>query len=162
MSTPDVTTTADTARVDANLDAAHADVKAEIARTDSKVSLLLAFVGALLAGVWTVGTSRHLPGAVVALGLLGTSTLLVVAGLLLWAVRPNLGGPRPVGFPLWASLTGEEIRARLAGDDRAEHVAALSRIAVRKYTHLRRAVDLTAVAGVLLVLAAAVMIGGAA
>jgi hypothetical protein len=162
MSTDNVARPVDPARVDANLDAARADVKAEIARTDSKVSLLLAFVGALLAGVWTVGTSRHLPAATVALGLAGTSSLLVVAGLLLWAVRPNLGGRRPVGFPLWADLTGEEIRTRLAGDDRAEHVAVLSRIAVRKYTHLRRAVDLTAVAGVLLVIAAVVMIGGAA
>ena len=67
-----------------------------------------------------------------------------------------------MGFPLWANLTAGEIRTHLGGDDRAEHVAALSRIAVAKYTHLRRAVDLTAVAGVLLVLAAVVMIGGAA
>jgi hypothetical protein len=33
-----------------NLIAAHAEVKAEITRTDSKTALLLAFVGAVLAG----------------------------------------------------------------------------------------------------------------
>jgi hypothetical protein len=88
--------------------------------------------------------------------------LLVVAGLLLWAVRPNLGSGRPVGFPLWASLTSEEIRTELARDDRPEHVAALSRIAVAKFTCLRRAVDLTCFAGALLVIAALIMFGGAA
>ncbi|SCD51563.1 hypothetical protein GA0115240_112314 [Streptomyces sp. DvalAA-14] len=52
--------------------------------------------------------------------------------------------------------------ADLSGDDRAEHIAALSRIAVRKFTYLRWAVDLTCAAGVLLLMAAAIVIGGAA
>jgi hypothetical protein len=157
-----VTAPAGTARTDANLDAARADVKAEIARTDSKVSLLLAFTGALLAGVWTVASGRHLPTATVVFGLAGVVVLLVVAGLLLWAVRPNLGGARPVGFPRWATLTPEQVRTDLAGDTRAEHIAVLSRIAVAKFVHLRRAVDLTCLAGILLAVSAAVMAGGAA
>ncbi|MYS24672.1 hypothetical protein GA0115240_167014 [Streptomyces sp. DvalAA-14] len=140
-------------RTDASLDAARLDAKAEIARTDSKVSLLLAFVGAVLAGVWTVGSGLHLPVLAAVLGGAGVLLLLVVAGVLLWAVRPNLGGGRPVGFPHWATLTAAEIRSELACEDRAEHIATLSRIAVRKFTHLRRAVDLTCIALVLLVAA---------
>lgn len=151
-----------TARTDANLDAARADVKAEISRTDAKVSLLLAFVGALLAVVWTIGSSRRLPLAARLVGGAATLLLATVAGLLLWAVRPNLGGPRSVGFPRWARLTAEQVVTDLSGDHRAEHIAALSRIAVDKFTHLRWAVDVTFVAGVLLLIAAAIMIGGAA
>lgn len=167
MSAPDITRTAVTdaeiAPVDANLDAARADVKAEIARTDGKVSLLLAFIGALLAGVCTVGAGRPLPVVAAGFGLAGVGVLVAVAGLLLWAVRPNLGGgARPVGFPRWATLSAAEVRAELAVDDRAEHVAALSRIAVRKYTLLRRAVDGTCAGGALLVLAALCTLGGAA
>ena len=159
MSVPEVTA-AGMAGVSVNLDAAHAEVKAEIARTDNKVSLLLAFVGALLAGVWTVGSGRRLPVAAVVFGLAGVAVLLAVAGLLLWAVRPNLGGGH--GFPLWAGLSPDEIRARLSGDDRAADIAGLSRITVGKYVLLRRAVDLTCVAGVLLAVAGLVMVGGAA
>ncbi|MFE0739512.1 integral membrane plasmid transfer protein, partial [Streptomyces sp. NPDC058855] len=50
-----------------NLTAAHAEVKAEIARTDNKVALLLAFVGAVLAGAWTLarGLPMSLPAAIV-------------------------------------------------------------------------------------------------
>lgn len=156
-------TPAGTAHVDASLDAARADVKAEIARTDGKVSLLLAFVGVLLAGVWTVGAGRCLPAAAVGFGLAGVGVLVAVAGLLLWAVRPNLGGgARPVGFPRWATLSAAEVRAELAVEDRAEHVAALSRIAVRKYTLLRRAVDGTCAGGALLMVAALCTLGGAA
>lgn len=44
-----------------NLTAAHAEVKAEIARTDNKTALLLAFVGAVLAGAWTI--ANGLPSA---------------------------------------------------------------------------------------------------
>jgi Family of unknown function (DUF5706) len=153
---------AGTARTDANLDAARADVKAEISRTDTKASLLLAFVGALLAGVWTVGSNSRLPLASLLIGGTAVLVLVAVAGLLLWAVRPNLGGARPVGFPRWATLTAEEVVTDLSGDDRAEHIAALSRIAVAKFTHLRRAVDVTCVAGLLLLISAVIAVGGAA
>ncbi|MFF7156772.1 Pycsar system effector family protein [Streptomyces sp. NPDC008139] len=162
MTTTDTTPGAGTARTDANLDAARADVKAEIARTDTKASLLLAFVGALLAGVWTVASGRRLPLAALLIGGVAVLVLAVVAGVLLWAVRPNLGGARPVGFPRWATLAPDQVTADLSGDDRAEHIAALSRIAVAKFVHLRRAVDLTCAAGVLLLIAAAIVIGGAA
>ncbi len=49
--------------LDERLTAAHAEVKAEIFRTDNKTGLLLAFVGALLAGVWTVATTMPMTTA---------------------------------------------------------------------------------------------------
>lgn len=147
--------------LDTALTAAHAEVRAEIARTDSKTSLLLAFIGALLAGVWTVAKDVHLPVAAYVVGSLGVALLVMAAGLLLRAVRPQLSGEVVTGFPLWATLTVEEIRTRLAGDQRGQDIANLSRIAVAKFRRLRHAVDLTCAAGVLLIVAAVIAIGGA-
>ncbi|OBQ49132.1 integral membrane plasmid transfer protein [Streptomyces sp. H-KF8] len=139
--------------------AAHAEVKAEISRTDAKTALLLAFVGAVLAGSWTVARDLplNLPAGVA--GGAGLVLLVGAAGLLLWSVRPNLGGRH--GFPLWATLTADEIAAAVSGDLAAD-IAGLSRLAVAKFTCLRRAVDLTVVGGALLILAAVLTAGGAA
>ncbi|MFF1740645.1 Pycsar system effector family protein [Streptomyces mirabilis] len=141
------------------LAAAHAEVKAEIARTDTKTGLLLAFVGAVLAGAWTVAKDVPLSVPAYVVGGLGMGLLIAAAGLLLRSVRPNLGGGR--GFPLWATLTADEIRATLT-EDQAADIAGLSRIAVAKFTGLRRAVDLTCAGGALLILAALLTVGGAA
>ncbi|MFI0152586.1 Pycsar system effector family protein [Streptomyces lydicus] len=143
---------------DQNLIAAHAEVKAEIARTDSKTALLLAFVGAVLAGVWTVAHDVPLAMPAIVAGSLGLALLVAAAGLLLRSVRPNLGGRH--GFPLWATLTADEIGAAVARDLAAD-IAGLSRLAVAKFTCLRRAVDLTLAGGALLVLAAVLAAGGA-
>ncbi|MGW0469702.1 Pycsar system effector family protein [Streptomyces coeruleorubidus] len=136
----------------------HAEVKAEITRTDTKTGLLLAFVGAVLAGAWTV--ARDLPMALPACvaGGLGMVLLVAAAGLLLRSTRPNLRGRH--GFPLWATLTAEEITAAVAVDLAAD-IAGLSRLAVAKFTCLRIAVDLTCAGGVLLILAALLTAGGA-
>ena len=144
---------------DPNLTAAHAEVKAEIARTDSKTALLLAFVGAVLAGAWSVARDLPLtlPAAIV--GGLGMAVLVAAAGLLLRSVRPNLGGRH--GFPLWATLTPDEISDAVARDLSVD-IAGLSRLAVAKFTCLRRAVDLTYAGGALLILAALLTAGGAA
>lgn len=141
-----------------NLTAAHAEVKAEIARTDNKTALLLAFVGAVLAGAWTIGSSLPLTPPAVAVGALGMGLLVGAAGLLLRSVRPNLRGRH--GFPLWATLTPEQIADAVSGDLAAD-VAGLSRLAVAKYTGLRRAVDLTLTGGALLILAVLIAVGGA-
>ncbi len=143
---------------DRNLSAAHAEVKAEIARTDTKTALLLAFVGAVLAGTWTV--ARDLPLSVLAavVGSLALALLVGAAGLLLRSVRPNLRGRH--GFPLWATLTADEIGDVVARDLAAD-IAGLSRLAVAKFTCLRRAVDLILTGGALLILAAVLALGGA-
>ncbi|MGW0839473.1 Pycsar system effector family protein [Streptomyces sp. NPDC002787] len=145
---------------DQNLTAAHAEVKAEIARTDTKTGLLLAFIGAVLAGAWTVAKDMPLNPAAYAVGGFGMVLLAVAAGLLLRSVRPNLRGRH--GFPLWATLTAEEITATLAEIDRSADIAGLSRLAVAKFTGLRRAIDLTCAGGALLVLAVVIAVVGGA
>ncbi|MER8159560.1 Pycsar system effector family protein [Streptomyces sp. NPDC094472] len=147
--------------LDASLATAHAEVKAEIARTDGKASLLLAFIGAVLAGVGTVVSDAHLPVPVYVVGGVGVLLLVVAADLLLRGVRPNLGGATPTGFPLWARLTADEIRAVLAEDRRGEDIENLSRIAMDKFAALQRAIDVTRAAGALLVVAAGMAVGGA-
>ncbi|MFJ8200091.1 Pycsar system effector family protein [Streptomyces sp. NPDC096152] len=141
-----------------NLAAAHAEVKAEITRTDAKTALLLAFVGAVLAGSWTVARDLPLSLAANIVGGAGMALLVGAAGLLLRSVRPNLSGRH--GFPLWATLTAEEITAAVDRDMAAD-IAGLSRLAVAKFTGLRRAVDLTAAGGLLLILAVVITMGGA-
>ncbi|MFF9274254.1 Pycsar system effector family protein [Streptomyces griseosporeus] len=142
-----------------NLTAAHAEVKAEIARTDTKTALLLAFLGGVLAGAWSV--ARDLPPNLAAciVGGLGLSLLVSAAGLLLHSVRPNLHGQN--GFPLWATLTAEEITTAATGRDLAADIAGLSRLAVAKFTSLRRAIDLTYAGGALLIVSALITAGGA-
>ncbi|ELP70966.1 Pycsar system effector family protein [Streptomyces turgidiscabies] len=141
---------------DQNLTAAHAEVKAEIARTDTKTGLLLAFVGAVLAGAWTVAKDLPLNPAAYLAGGVGLALLVAAAGLLLRSVRPNLRGRH--GFPLWATLTADEIPGAISSDLAAD-VAGLSRIALAKFTGLRRAVDLTCTGGALLILALLLTLG---
>jgi hypothetical protein len=142
-----------------NLTAAHAEVKAEIARTDNKTALLLAFVGAVLAGGWTIANGLPLSPPALVVGALGMGLLIGAAGLLLRSVRPNLNGRH--GFPLWATLTPAQITDAVSGDLAAD-IAGLSRLAVAKYTGLRRAVDFTLTGGALLILAVVIAVGGAA
>ncbi|MGC9381535.1 Pycsar system effector family protein [Streptomyces sp. MH13] len=143
---------------DRSLTAAHAEVKAEIARTDTKTALLLAFVGAVLAGTFTVARELPLKVPAILAGSIGLVLLVGAAGMLLRSVRPNLSGRH--GFPLWATLTAEEIGTAVASDLAAD-IAGLSRLAVAKFTCLRRAVDLTMAGGALLILAALITAGGA-
>ncbi len=143
---------------DRNLMTAHAEVKAEITRTDTKTGLLLAFVGAVLAGSWTVAKDLPLTVPAYLAGGLGMALLVGAAGMLLLSVRPNLRGRH--GFPLWATLTPAEIHNAIGGNLAAD-IAGLSRLAVAKFTHLRRAVDLTCAGGALLILAALLTAGGA-
>ncbi|MEV3875280.1 Pycsar system effector family protein [Streptomyces sp. NPDC049906] len=138
--------------------AAHAEVKAEIARTDTKTGLLLAFVGAVLVGAWTVARDLPLTPPAIAIGGAGLAALIAAAGMLLWAVRPNLRGRH--GFPLWATLTPDEVTTTVTVNDLAGDIVGLSRLAVAKYTCLQRAVDLTYTGGALLVLAAALVVFG--
>ena len=64
------------------------------------------------------------------------------------------------GFPLWATLTPEQISEAVSRDLAAD-IAGLSRLAVTKFTCLRRAVDVTCVGGALLILAVLLAVGGA-
>ncbi|MCX5589572.1 Pycsar system effector family protein [Streptomyces erythrochromogenes] len=142
---------------DKNLDAACASVTSEIGRTDSKASLLLAFDGAVLAGLASLaGKKLPLPAQIVG----GAAGLVLVAAavLLLLVVRPNLGGrtPAPGSFPHWAQLDADAIRASMTTDTRDARIKALSTIAVAKYARLALAVD-TILAALALLLVAAVL-----
>lgn len=139
---------------DKNLDAACASVASEIARTDSKASLLLAFNGAVLAGLASIA-DKDLPSAPKAIGALAALALGVAAVLLLLVVRPRLRVDDRASFTHWAQLDEEGIRSCMESDTRATRIRVLSTLAVRKYLHLRRAVDLSLAALALLALAAA-------
>ncbi|WP_442806271.1 hypothetical protein [Streptomyces sp. NBC_01317] len=75
-----------------SLAAAHAEVKAEIARTDTKTSLLLAFIGALLAGMWTVAKDASMPIAAYVVGGAGVALLLVRPAPRLRLLLAAIGG----------------------------------------------------------------------
>ncbi|MFJ6687151.1 Pycsar system effector family protein [Streptomyces werraensis] len=70
-----------------------------------------------------------------------TNSLGAAAVLLLLVVRPRLGGHDRASFPYWARLDQDVITATMTGDTRPVRITVLSRIALRKYRTLRRAVD---------------------
>ncbi|MGW1616848.1 Pycsar system effector family protein [Streptomyces sp. NPDC002285] len=142
-----------TPTTDRNLDAACDAVAGEIGRTDGKASLLLAFNGAVLAGLTTLA-DHDLPVPTQAAGVLAVVALGAAAVLLLLVVRPRLGGHDRASFPYWARLTEAEIRACMTSDTRTDRIRVLSGIAVAKFTQLRRAVDCTLAALAFLALAA--------
>lgn len=84
----------------------------------------------------------------------GALALGAAAVLLLLVVRPRLRGDDRASFPHWARLDEDEIRACMDGDTHAARIRVLSALAVRKFIHLRRAVDLSLAALALLALAA--------
>lgn len=144
-----------------HLDAAYAAVASEIVRTDNKASLLLAFTGAVLAGLATLaGKKLPLPAQLVG-GAAGLA-LAAAAVLLLLVVRPNLGGrtPAPGSFPYWAQIDADTIRASMNHDTRAARIKTLSTIAVAKYVRLARAVDTILTALALLLVAAVLAVTG--
>ncbi|MFE2473141.1 Pycsar system effector family protein [Streptomyces mirabilis] len=138
---------------DTNLDTALATVANELARTDGKASLLLAFNGAVLAGLASVA-DHQLPTAAKAFAAAAVLALATAAVLLLLVVRPRLHGRDRASFPYWARLDEDEIRACLQGDTRAARLRVLSAIAIGKFRQLRHAVDLSLAALALLLVAA--------
>jgi hypothetical protein len=138
------------------------EVKAEIARTDTKASVLLAFNLGALAGVWTVGAQPWVPAAARIVGALAVAALLASVFLLLLVVRPRISPTAErVGFPAWAEMTPEELTAYLAVDRTAAHAVALSGIAVAKMRGVAAAVNWTLVSASPLFVAGLVAAGGA-
>jgi hypothetical protein len=138
------------------------EVKAEIARTDTKASLLLAFDGVALAGVWTIGAQPWVPTAARIVGAGGLLLLLASVTLLLLVVRPRISPTaHQVGFPHWATLSPDELTAELATDSTAAHTVALSGIVVAKMRGLQTAVNLTLATGGPLAVAGLIATGGA-
>lgn len=134
---------------------AKAEVKAEIARTDTKASLLLAFDGVALAGMWTLGSQPGVPLAARVVGGVAIVSLLASVTLLLLVVRPRLSPTAArVGFPRWADLTPEQLTTELTQDQTADHVVALSRIVMAKMRGVQTAVNCILLAAAPLTVAA--------
>ncbi|MFJ1588366.1 Pycsar system effector family protein [Streptomyces sp. NPDC088197] len=141
--------------LEAALDRAIADTDAQVSRTDNKASLLLAFDGAALAGLASVADTP-LPALGTLAGAAAIGALSVSAVLLLLVVRPHLRDDDHGSFPYWSTLTGDDqVRAAVTSSSKETRLRALSGIALRKYTRLRRAVDVSLAALALLALAAA-------
>lgn len=164
MSAPTTPHTADQtiSTTNKNLDDACHDVEAKISRTDNKASLLLAFNGAVLAGLVSAA-DKDLPRPAQLVGGCAVLTLAASAVLLLLVVRPNLGSKGRIareGFPRWAELSEEDLLNAMGQDTRVIRVRALSLIALAKFERLARAVDIILVALALLLVAAVLAIVG--
>ncbi|MBH1938968.1 hypothetical protein I5Q34_32705 [Streptomyces sp. AV19] len=121
----------------------------DIARVDTKASVLLALASAALAAVLTATTLR-LPGPATWTGAAGAAAFLAATLLLLLAVRPSLHGP---GWPTWDRIPEHQLAAELTGPNQAAEARTLATLARRKYLCVRAAVDLI-VAGTILLTAA--------
>ncbi|WPO76283.1 Pycsar system effector family protein [Streptomyces sp. KN37] len=153
---PDATSPLTSCDLSKNLDDACHDLEAKLSRTDNKASLLLAFIGAVLAGLASVADKELPLPAQIAGGAAGLA-LATAAVLLLLVVRPNLGGKGRVireGFPLWAQLSEEDLLRAMRQDTRLGRVKALSVISVTKFERVTYAVDFVLAALALLALAA--------
>lgn len=141
-----------TSFVDQNLKDALAAVTAEIGRTDNKASLMLAFNGAVIAGL--LGSAdKHLPVLCLVAGGLAVLALAVSTVLLLLVVLPRLRGADRASFPYWAKCDTQQILAEMSDDHRADRLRVLSQIALPKFQGLGRAIRLSLAAVVLIVFA---------
>ncbi|MFJ4343200.1 Pycsar system effector family protein [Streptomyces sp. NPDC088915] len=144
------------AAVDARLQQARTETVGEITRTDSKAAALLAAFGLPLAVLVAALPGRDLSAGtavLIGLGALGLVTAMLVV---LLAVRPRLTRGARGSYLHWAACTPEQVRADLSVDRNAEQVVRLSQIAQAKYRALKVAIDITAGALVVLLLALAV------
>ncbi|GGS19229.1 MULTISPECIES: Pycsar system effector family protein [Actinokineospora] len=125
-------------------------------RTDTKAGLLLAVFSTITAGLTLLAKTSLHPVVVVALAvaaaLFGTAVLL-----LLWTIRPHMDGSPLL---IYGAMTAKQVKQHIA--DRArdqetwhgERLAAVSRLASRKFRLVRRATTLIALALVVMVAAA--------
>ena len=126
------------------------DLNGQIARCDSKASLLLALTGTSLAGVVSVAANARPAAAALTVGSLGAALLFTATMLLLAVVRPNTTGP---GWPRWPEMNDTELDAALHVIPRLPEARTLAALARRKYQGVRRAVDCTRAGLALLALA---------
>lgn len=144
------------AAADTRLQQARTDTLAEISRTDSKAAALLTAFGIPLAVLVAAVPGHDLPtGAAILVGL-GALGLVAAMLVVLLVVRPRLGGTVQGSYLHWAHCTPEEVRADIAVDRTAERVVKLSQIAAAKYRALKLAIDITAGALAVLLMALAV------
>ncbi|WP_327071912.1 Pycsar system effector family protein [Kitasatospora sp. NBC_01302] len=132
----------------------------EIARTDSKASLLLALDGVLVAAVAALGKAPLLASVLAAIG---TASLVGAAVLAVLVVRPRLDHARSNSFSRWAACKNtDELAAALTHDVRLSRLQALCAICDRKMRLLVWAADLSVVTVITVATAALLTVGGAA
>lgn len=141
------------APTEARLAQARTEVIAEMGRTDAKASALLTVLSLPLAVLIAVVPGHDLPAAATVAAGIGAAALAAAMLLVLLIVRPRLGGDVSGSYLHWATCTPEQAAADIASDRSAERIVILSRIAARKFRALRLAIDITAGAVALLVLA---------
>lgn len=135
-------------RLQERITAAMAGLTSDMARTDSKASMLLALTGAALAAVLSVGATLHPPAIATVTGVAGAVALLAATVILLIAVRPTLGGP---GWTNWPNLSRPEVHDQLTAGIEVRQVQFVAALAVRKFRYIRLAVDCILVGIALLV-----------
>ncbi|MEC4015362.1 Pycsar system effector family protein [Streptomyces sp. H27-D2] len=129
-------------------------LQADLARSDSKASLLLALAGAGLVAVGSTASKLHptVPAAVAAS--LGAAALLAATLILLLAVRPNLRGS---GWTSWPQSSSDQLRDWLTSGYQVDHLRFMAALAMRKFRLIRVAVDCM-LAGLGLLALAAVLV----
>lgn len=137
-----------------------AALQADLARSESKASLLLALAGAALVALGTMAPDLHpaaptAPAAVT--GALGTAALLATTVILLLAVRPHVGGN---DWTSWTALSDDQLSERLASGYQVDQVRFMAELATRKFRLIRAAVDCL-FAGIGLLTLAAVLVAAA-
>ncbi|ADI07025.1 hypothetical protein SBI_03904 [Streptomyces bingchenggensis BCW-1] len=132
-------------------------LQADLARSESKASLLLALAGAALVALGSMAPDLHptVPAAVT--GALGTAALLATTVILLIAVRPHVGGN---DWTSWTALSDDQLSERLASGFQVEHVRFMAQLATRKFRLIRAAVDCL-LAGLGLLALSAVLVAAA-
>jgi hypothetical protein len=95
------------------IDATVNGLRGELARCDTKASIVLAVPLAVLAGIASkaLDGDLHLSVPAAIAGALGTAVLVTATVLLLLAISPSLKGG---GFPSWTRLSIPEVAERIA------------------------------------------------
>ncbi|WP_431928536.1 Pycsar system effector family protein [Micromonospora wenchangensis] len=122
------------------------EVRAELARADTKASTLMAVAGAALTVGVAILARTDLPGPALVAGVTTVALVGTAVGLLAGAVRTCLGGGhglvRYAGTAPGDLMTEATAPPLTAAAERAHHLVWLSHTAVRKYRQVRTAVDL--------------------
>lgn len=129
-------------------------VRGEIARTDTKASILLASVAIVAGPLAAVATTvLRQPWPVQALAAVAAALLGLATWLLLDVVLPRLTGRTNSNFVHYARCDRAALRAALESPDREGELIALSKIADAKFRCLARAGVLLKAGGLLFVAA---------
>ncbi|MEV3858461.1 Pycsar system effector family protein [Streptomyces sp. NPDC050095] len=142
---------------DERLALAHAEVMAEIGRTDTKATALLTALAIPLAVLVAAIPGHHLSTAGITLLSIAVAGLIAAMLVTLFVLRPHIGNTTQGSFLHWATCTPDEALADLAVDRRKGQLVVRSKIARRKYAVLGVAIYLTA--GSVVVLALALFVG---